>query len=87
VATTLRIRLRYLEAIEDGRFDDLPGSVYAVGFIRTYAEFLNLDTEEMVRRFKDEVAGLDRQTELNFPAPAAESRVPGGAVLLIAAVL
>jgi len=87
VATTLRIRLRYLEAIEDGRFDDLPGSVYAVGFIRTYAEFLNLDAEEMVRRFKDEVAGVDRQTELNFPAPAAESRVPGGAVLMIAAVL
>lgn len=87
VADVLRIRLRYLEAIEDGRFDDLPGSVYAVGFIRAYAEFLGLDTDEMVRRFKDEVAGIDRQTELHFPEPVAEGRVPGGAILLIAVVL
>lgn len=87
VAGVLRIRLRYLEAIEDGRFDDLPGSVYAVGFIRAYSEFLGLDTDEMVRRFKDEVAGIDRQTELHFPEPVAESRVPGGAILLIAMVL
>lgn len=87
VADVLRIRLRYLEAIEDGRFDDLPGSVYAVGFIRAYAEFLGLDTDEMVRRFKDEVAGIDRQTELHFPEPVAEGRVPGGAILLIAGVL
>ncbi|NBB82862.1 MAG: DUF4115 domain-containing protein, partial [Alphaproteobacteria bacterium] len=87
VAGVLRIRLRYLEAIEDGRFDDLPGSVYAVGFIRAYAEFLGLDTDEMVRRFKDEVAGIDRQTELNFPEPVAEGRVPGGAILMIAVLL
>jgi cytoskeletal protein RodZ len=83
VATILRIRFLHLEAIEDGRFGDLPGSVYAIGFVRTYADFLQLDAEEVVRRFKEEVAGVNRATELVFPAPAPEGRVPGGAILVI----
>ena len=32
IAAHLRIRLPYLEAIEDGRIADLPGNAYAVGF-------------------------------------------------------
>ncbi|MBC8159418.1 MAG: helix-turn-helix domain-containing protein, partial [Alphaproteobacteria bacterium] len=35
VSAVLRIRYPYLEAIEDGRYDDLPGPSYAVGFVRT----------------------------------------------------
>ena len=38
VADQLRIRFVHLEAIEDGRFENLPGATYAIGFIRTYAE-------------------------------------------------
>ena len=37
VSAALRIRRAYLEAIEDGRFNDLPGVTYAIGFVRTYA--------------------------------------------------
>jgi len=87
VAETLRIRYVYLEAIEAGRFKELPGLVYAVGFVRTYADLLHLDAEEIVRRFKDEVAGIDTHTQLNFPAPVPEGKVPGGALLLIALLL
>ena len=43
VANQLRIRLSYLEAIEEGRFRDLPGTTYAVGFVRSYADYLGLD--------------------------------------------
>ena len=43
VAENLRIRRVYLEAIEDGRFDELPGATYAVGFVRSYASYLRLD--------------------------------------------
>jgi cytoskeleton protein RodZ len=38
-----KIRLRYLQAIEAGRYGDLPGPVYTRGFIRSYAAFLGLD--------------------------------------------
>ncbi len=43
VAQVLRIRHTYLEAIEKGDFEHLPGTAYAIGFLRTYAEFLGLE--------------------------------------------
>ncbi len=87
VAAALRIRASQLQAIEDGRYHDLPGSIYAVGFVRSYAEYLGLDVEEVVERFRQEIADLDRRTELVFPAPVPEGRVPGGAILLVATVM
>lgn len=40
-----RIKARYLEAMEQGRWDDLPGPVQARGFLKNYAAFLGLDGE------------------------------------------
>ncbi len=87
VAQALRIRYVYLEAIEQGRYDALPGSTYALGFIKTYAEYLDLDEEEIVQRFRDDVDGLDDQTQLVFPSPVPEGKVPGGAILLVALIM
>jgi cytoskeleton protein RodZ len=39
-----RIRLKYLQALEEERFDVLPGDAYAKGFLREYAEFLGLES-------------------------------------------
>src|SRR5262245_5102962 len=61
LAQHLKIRRVHLEAIEAGRFAALPGPTYAVKFVRAYAEALGLDPDEMVRRFRDEVEGLDRR--------------------------
>ncbi|WP_179954270.1 helix-turn-helix domain-containing protein [Denitrobaculum tricleocarpae] len=87
VAQALRIRYVYLEAIEQGRYDALPGSTYALGFIKTYAEYLDLDEEEIVQRFREDVDGLDDQTQLVFPSPVPEGKVPGGAILLVALIM
>lgn len=87
VARTLRIRLVYLQAIEEGRFSDLPGAAYAAGFLRSYSEFLGLDADFVVRRFKEEMAGKARKQELYFPTPVPEGRIPGGTVLLGTLVL
>ncbi len=87
VAGQLHIRLAYLKAIEDGRFKDLPGLTYASGFVRSYADYLGLDGEEMVRRFREEIAGMDRHVQLIFPSLATEGKIPGGAVLLLSAFL
>lgn len=83
VAGALRIRQVYLEAIEQGRLSDLPGAAYALGFVRTYAEYLGLDGNEIVRRFKDEADELGRKTELVFPLPLSEGRFPGRIVILV----
>lgn len=88
VAVALRIRYAYLEAIEEGRFNDLPGATYVSGFLRTYAEHLGLDPQMVLRRFKEESSGaLTAKPELYLPKPVPEGRIPGGALLLVAVLL
>lgn len=87
VAANLRIRRVYLQAIEERRYAELPGPTYAVGFVRSYAEYLHLDAEFLVERFKSEIAGLERKPSLHFPAPKPEGRVPGGALVVISVLL
>ncbi len=87
VAASLRIRLPFLEAIEDGRVGALPGNAYAVGFVRTYATMLGLDAEEISRRFRAEAQEVNRKTELSFPAPVPQRGVPAGAVVLLGLVI
>lgn len=90
IAQVLRIRRRHLQAIEDGNFDQLPGTTYAVGFIRTYADYLGLDSDEVVRRFKGEQTlqpGKTPKADLVFPSPMSESGIPRGAVVFLGVVI
>jgi cytoskeleton protein RodZ len=83
IAETLRIRLVYLEAIETGRYEDLPGGTYAVGFIRSYGDQLGLDGMELVRRFKLEtgVASPVAAQTISFPEPVTTLGLPIGAIV------
>lgn len=87
VARGLRIRRVHIEAMEEGRLDDLPGRPYALGFVRTYAKYLGLDADAALQRFKAEFGDLDERPEFVFPAPAPEGRVPGGAILFVSVAL
>lgn len=88
VAAWLRIRLSFLEAMEDDRVKDLPGNVYTLGFLRTYAQALGLDAEALVARFKSEARGtIDCKPELSFPAPAASGAMPVGVMVLLGGVI
>lgn len=87
VAAQLRIRKEFLAALEEGRPDVLPGTTYAIGYVRTYAAFLGLDVERAVTRFKQEAAGLDQRTQLVFPSPAPEGRVPGVGLMFASVLL
>ena len=87
VSESLRIRYAYLDAIERSAFDELPGPTYAVGFVRGYAQFLGLDDDRIVQRFKDESQGLKRDQELHFPEPVNEGKIPGGTILVLSLAL
>jgi cytoskeleton protein RodZ len=90
IARQLKIRRLMLDAIEMGRHQDLPRGAYAAGFVRAYADFLELDSTELVRRFRAETSGLEERAELSFPTPINETRLPGSLVVasaLLAAVL
>ncbi len=49
-----KIRSRYLTALEEGDFTDLPGDVYARGFLRNYASYLGLDADEIEEEWRSE---------------------------------
>jgi hypothetical protein len=52
VESATKIRARYLRAIENEEWDALPGPVYIKSFLRTYADYLGLDSRLLVDEFK-----------------------------------
>jgi cytoskeleton protein RodZ len=89
VEAVLRIRASQLEAIEQGDLEKLPGRVYAIGFVRSYSEYLGLDGNKMVQLFKAQSLGSRGKPELHFPVAASESKIPNAWVIVssIAAVV
>ncbi|MBM3492570.1 MAG: hypothetical protein FJX68_19435, partial [Alphaproteobacteria bacterium] len=87
VATTLRIRKEHLAAIEEGCFNDLPAPAYALGFVRSYADYLGLDPAAAVEVFKQETSASRRRTPLVFPTAEPVERVPRGWLLGVSALL
>ena len=76
VEKSLRIRAEQLEAIEEGQIEKLPGRVYAIGFVRSYSEYLGLDGNKMVELFKAQAASKATAPEHHFPIAASESKAP-----------
>ena len=58
-AEDTRIREKFLQAIESGDYQSLPGTVYTKGFLRNYAGYLNLDAEEMLALYTGERGGSE----------------------------
>lgn len=59
VSEATKINIRYLEALEQNRFDALPGGLFNKGFIRAYATFVGIDGEAMVNSYLHEVSGRE----------------------------
>lgn len=87
VSEAVRIQPRYLEALENGRLEDLPGTVYALGFLRTYAEHYGFNGGAFVARFKEETEGLRREQDFSLPEPIEDARIPTAAIFIVAIVL
>ena len=74
VNATIRIRTRYLRALEDEEWDALPGDAYVRGFLHSYADYLGLDGASLVADYdRLAPAGLEREVERpqEVPRPAA----------------
>jgi cytoskeleton protein RodZ len=52
-----KIRAKYLRAIENEEWELLPGPVYAKSFLRTYGDFLGLDSRMLVDEFRRRYEG------------------------------
>lgn len=73
----LNIRPELLSALERNDYERLPGRVYVVGFVRTYAEALGLDGDKVVYLLKSQAIGHQGGNLDAMPRPYAERRLPG----------
>lgn len=88
IAQRLRIRTEFLSAIEAGDLSSLPGTAYRAGFVRSYAQALGLNGEEILDRFRNAgQMGEAPKTEVQFLAPVPDRGVPKGALILIGFVI
>jgi cytoskeleton protein RodZ len=73
VEVRTKIRAKYLRAMENEEWDLLPGEVYVKSFLRTYGEYLGLDTRQLIDDFKQR---YERPTdhELRPIAPLGRER-------------
>lgn len=68
-----KIQKRYLEAIENGEFDKLPGSFYTKAFIKSYAEAVGLDYETLMQNYEHELPKTSHPVESLPPRKARTS--------------
>jgi cytoskeletal protein RodZ len=88
IAAATRISPRFLEALENERWDQLPGGAFNRGFIRSVARFLGLDEENMVAEYALETKGLNQSAASPDPYSQGMPRdwrpaIAAGVVLLI----
>jgi len=77
-AADTRIREKFLTALEGGDYPALPGAVYTRGFLRNYAEYLDLETGELVALFQQERERKAFNGEFQFkPADRFELNLNG----------
>lgn len=87
ISAELRIHYDHLLALEEGRFSDLPGPTYVIGFLRSYASYLDLDADVLVQRFKTETTEFEPRQDLKALEPFDEGGVPTGALIVLALAL
>ena len=79
IAAATKITTRYLQAVEQEKFDQLPGGVFRRSIVRSYARFAGLDEDEWVTRYL-EIAHEDGnfreedQTWMEFAENVGRSR-------------
>jgi cytoskeletal protein RodZ len=80
VQKAIRIRDRYLQALEEERWELLPGDAYVKGFLRTYADYLGLDGSLYVDEYNSRFAHPEETVIV--PERFARSRRSGGSGFL-----
>ena len=91
ISGTTKIHIRFLRALEENSFDELPGEVFIKGYIRSYANTIGSDVEEMLNIYKESAELRDQK---NLPQEASSFSIQpktllayGLSVLVVAGLL
>src|SRR5947209_6370439 len=93
VEARTKIRAKYLRAIENEEWDLLPGPIYVKSFLKTYGDYLGLDSRLLIDDYKRRyerpsdnemrpIAALHRERERSARGPLLSPRIIIGIVLL-----
>lgn len=74
VEEATKIRAKYLRALENEEFNLLPGTAYVRSFLRTYSDYLGLDTRALLDRYRALNPGGDEDSL----APVARAAAGAG---------
>lgn len=69
-----KIQKRYLIAIEDEKFDELPGDFYVRAFVKQYADTVGLDGDDLLKEYEDDLPKAKTAEYSDHIAQAVESR-------------
>ena len=99
VEAATKIRAKYLRALENEEFSLLPGNTFVKTFLRTYAEYLGLDSQLLVEEYRVDyeprgenelqpmVSRPNRRAEPRRPRPARGPPGPGTAIIVVAVAI
>ena len=65
ISRITKIHIRFLEALEDNRFDELPGEVFIKGYIRSYANIIGSDVDEMLNSYEESIGNKSIEKDPN----------------------
>jgi cytoskeleton protein RodZ len=82
IGQVLHIRPAHLEALERSDFSALPGHTFVIGFVRTYAEYLELDGGRVVGLLKHQSSSSLRPGKMNVFTPMADTRQPSSPIVI-----
>lgn len=85
ISTATRIAVRFLEAIENEQWDQLPGGVFNRGFVRAVARYLGLDEESVVGEYALAIGDRPSVPVWTGSPPAVTPQMPWFPLGLIAA--
>lgn len=88
VVEDLRIKQLYIEAIETCSYEKLPGIPYAIGFIRSYANYLGFDGEEAIQLFKNEANRLpNKHSNIAIQDPLSETSLSKRYIIILGIII
>jgi len=67
VSQATRIRRTILEAIENNNYDLIPPKVFTQGFIKSYASYLGLDENDVIKRYHEIMESREIKTDTDEP--------------------
>ncbi len=91
ISGATKIHIRYLKALEENSFDQLPGEVFVKGYIRSYASIIGSDVEEVLNIYRESVEfnkqeSIPQKTTI-FRMPTKTILVYGLSILAIAGIM